>query len=419
MPKTTTPATTWDIAWHQGMPLQPQHLQHLQLHWQRRAQAYHSYQRPYNWGWLHWQTPAASEHNTHFTLLQCECIDQQGQWHCYTDDASRAIQLPLNKTGIIYVQWPAHTQIDGLPDYPKTTPEQSNWHAHYQTTADIYDDARQCEVCYALPQLKLSYAPDPLKINIPIAKIIQTQGRLHLDSQYLPPCIQLPQQHHLYLLLKNWLNKLKINYLSKNQQTISIIINHLQAQLCCLLASEQVHPYDFYQALLHALIQLSPTSWQEQTSYQHQDITQSLTNISDALFSTLEQLVQTNNKTIMLKKIQANQYEFQINSYKQANIKLLLTLQHPNPYPEWKKNREKQIKINQSQQLNQNMLHATAGLALTPIYQAEAHLYQCQTQISYDQQQKQHPQLIDFCIFIPDELSVCQLTLQQEEERHA
>jgi type VI secretion system protein ImpJ len=71
------------LFWHQGLFLQPQHFQQLDLHFQSLLSPYNAYQKPFFWGVNRIRIQESALQNRVFEVSQVEVLFQDGTWVVY------------------------------------------------------------------------------------------------------------------------------------------------------------------------------------------------------------------------------------------------------------------------------------------------------------------------------------------------
>lgn len=206
------------IYWHQGLFLQPQHLQMQDMHAQFRTRPYREHAQPHFWGVASLEILKSSLDNRRFELLNCELLFPNGILATFPGNAVIAPRsfdeawVEGEKPFTIYLglrKWSRDGRNATLVDTEDDAGQAATVFAVNRNTTDIrdaLDDGPPAKVQEMRYVLKIFWENELEKLDnyhlIPVAQLERTGDEVTLSRHFVPPCLNMDASPWLTRMLK-------------------------------------------------------------------------------------------------------------------------------------------------------------------------------------------------------------------------
>lgn len=297
---------TKPLLWHQGLFLQPQHMQYLDSYHRNYAMALACKTRPYFWGLIELEIDMEALQSGAFQCKRLMGIFPDGALVCFPDNAllnarnfdsiwtDRKQNLPVylalkrtstNNANVTLVKNPQEAGVSGTRYVSKSAGVE-------------YADAFQSSGSATLKQmdyvLRLCFGDEKEALDdcvfLPLAELTQEGKEFRLDEHFIPPCINIGASraiNSILLTLKNNLlgrARLLESYKSagvgdqgglsgsavSNRMALATLARYIPL-LMHLVDSERVHPSDVYGVIRQLAGELSIFSSKMEISGEGED----------------------------------------------------------------------------------------------------------------------------------------------------
>ena len=282
------------LFWHQGLFLQPQHFQHLDLYVQSLLTPFYSYQTPYFWGVKNIKIQESTLQERVFEIRQTEVIFQDGTWAALPGNAliqSRSFEdVPFDFDGEkpfrIYLGMRKWNQVDRNVTSTKATDDLTALGTRYQCTVDpedvkdLHQDGPSANVRFMNYVLKLFWETEIEGLGeywlIPIAQLELEGTDIRLSPNFIPPTFVLSGSDVLIQMMRGIVEQvtsrsrvLEPYKLSRDLQTSGIEGNYIRYQLALtalnryapllhhMMETPSIHPWVLYGLLRQMIGELS------------------------------------------------------------------------------------------------------------------------------------------------------------------
>ena len=207
------------LFWHQGLFLQPQHFQLLELYQQSQLTPLQQYPQPYFWGVCRLAIEEAALANYTFALAGGEFIFQDGAWAVFPDNAvvsARSFKKDWtegDKPFKVYLglrHWNPAGENVGVIDREEALPMAAARFVSLVNPVEIrdgYSGEQTAQVRRMRFALKIFWESELPTLGdfqlLPIAVLVQERGVIKLSPRFIPPLVTIAGSGILTGLLKS------------------------------------------------------------------------------------------------------------------------------------------------------------------------------------------------------------------------
>lgn len=343
------------LLWHQGLFLQPQHMQYLDAYHRNFTMALVSKTRPYFWGWIELEIDPDALQSGAFLCKKLTGIFPDGAFVSFPDNA---VLAPRNFESVwrdrkqnlpVYVAVKRTSSQDPNVTLVKNDQDALAAKTRYATKAAgiEYNDGYQGSGSATLKQVeyvaRLCFGTERDGMDdyvfLPIAEITQEGKEFGLDERFIPPCINIGASRvisNILLTLKNNLMgraRLLESYKTSgageqgglsgaavtNRLALATLARYIPL-LMHLMDSDRIHPSDVYGVIRQLAGELSIFSSKMDLSsdssedglrvlpYDHDDLNQCFHTALDVIGQVLGELTVGPELLVSLKREEAHKF---------------------------------------------------------------------------------------------------------------
>ena len=212
------------LFWHQGLFLQPQHLQLNTRYLEQLGLPFKTYLQPNFWGVGSWQIQTGALANRSFQLTQGDFLFPD---IAYAVLNKNALVMPRSFDGVwedgqegfgIYLGLRKFNNggrnVTIVSDPGDLTEVNTRWvtTAAAEQVADLHHEGPEAEVQKLYYVLKIFWADEKEQLGdyelIPLAWLEQDQDKIILSTQYVPPCLSIGADEILFGMVKEIRNQI-------------------------------------------------------------------------------------------------------------------------------------------------------------------------------------------------------------------
>jgi type VI secretion system protein ImpJ len=206
------------LFWHQGLFLQPQHLQLTTRYAEGLNLPLKAYLQPYFWGVGSWQVQAAALNNHSFHLTEGKFLFADLAYAIIGENAlvmPRSFDQAWEKGGERFgVYLGLHkfnadgSNVTVLPDPDNLTEVTTRWVTSNagDQVPDLHHNGPAAEVQKLRYALKVFWESEKDRLGdyelIPLAQLEKDQDRIRLSDRFVPPCLSIGADETLYKMIK-------------------------------------------------------------------------------------------------------------------------------------------------------------------------------------------------------------------------
>ena len=202
--------------WEHGVFLQPQHFQINHLQTLRRLHRALQLLNPWLWGIKTLQINEEALANDVFEVVSLELLLPSGDWAIVPDNSdisprpfNEAWTNPENPLTVYLGLAPLREQGDNVTRVENASDAQEQY--RYTTRLapdvlpDLYGDGPEAEVATMRYNLRLCFGPNDGQSlwKMPLARLVRDGERVHLDTRFAPPVVDLNGAQVLHILIRN------------------------------------------------------------------------------------------------------------------------------------------------------------------------------------------------------------------------
>lgn len=283
------------LFWHQGLFLQPQHLQLADLQKNALLQPFRKYSKPHFWGVAGLEIQEAGLGNKSFEILNGEIVFQDGTYAVFPgnsvlkprsfDDAWLEGEKPFTVFLGLRKWDPAGENATVVPSMDET----SDINTRFATTADpeeirdMHGDGPAAQVKQLSYVLRIFWETEQEKLDnynlIPIAELERDGEEIRLSRKFTPPCLSVDASDWIVRTLKDIRDQITSRcrqleeYKSpKEVQSMDFDIGYMVFLLALrslnryvpllyhMTETKNLHPWDVYSVLRQMIGELSTFS---------------------------------------------------------------------------------------------------------------------------------------------------------------
>lgn len=206
------------LFWHQGLFLQPQHLQLTTRYCESLNLPLKQYQQPHFWGVGHWQVDSGALENRSFHLKEGAFLFPDMAYTCLPEnavvmprsfdaawekgDAGFGIYLGLRKFN------PAGHNVTVVSDVNNLTDINTRWVTASKSDQipDLHQDGPDADVKKLYYVLKIFWTAEKDQLGdyelIPLAWLERDQEKVNISKEYIPPCLSIGADRTLLGIVK-------------------------------------------------------------------------------------------------------------------------------------------------------------------------------------------------------------------------
>ncbi len=207
------------LFWHQGLFLQPQHFQLLDLYFRSLLSPFNNFMQPYFWGVGDCEIQTAALENQSFNLNSCELLFPDGTYTVFPGNAmieGRSFEQAWVEGGkpfTVYIglkKWDNAgknvTVLSKLENLAQTTTRFITT-TDPETIDDLHEGGIEAHVKSLYYALKIFWEKEKDRlgdyITIPIAQLVRRGDEVVLSENYIPPCLNILKSKPLMKLVKD------------------------------------------------------------------------------------------------------------------------------------------------------------------------------------------------------------------------
>ena len=201
------PVAEQPLFWHQGLFLQPQHLQQQELYLRNLLQPLQNYLTPHFWGVAALSADVAGLQNGRLSLLEGAFLWPDGSWVTLPGNAvfsARQLpqELPAGRSQLlVYLglrRWNPHQANCYFTDDENTiqqNPRRFRCPTQPLELVDLHEGEGTGQVCKMLYELRLFWETEQDYMQdfdlMPILRLVREQDQWRIDGSYLPPLLNI------------------------------------------------------------------------------------------------------------------------------------------------------------------------------------------------------------------------------------
>ncbi len=206
------------LFWHQGLFLQPQHLQLTSRYSESLNLPFKEYLQPHFWGVGRWQVRTAALDNMSFQLSEGRFLFADMAYAVLSENAviqPRSFEQAWEKGAEnfgIYLGLrkfnPAGHNVSVVPDLNNLAEVTSRWvtTSTAEQVPDLHQDGSAAQVQKLYYMLNVFWESEKDQLGdyelIPLARLERDQDRIVLSPGYVPPCLSIGADETLYKMVK-------------------------------------------------------------------------------------------------------------------------------------------------------------------------------------------------------------------------
>jgi type VI secretion system protein ImpJ len=206
------------LFWHQGLLLQPQHLQLASRYSESLQQPFKEYLQPYLWGIGSWQVQRTALDNRSFQLTEGRFLFAD---MAYAVLSENAVVMPRSfeqawdqgaETFGVYLGLrkfnPDGNNVAVVSDVNNLAEVNSRWVTANTTEQipDLHQNGTAAQVQRLYYVLKVFWESEKDQLGdyelIPLARLERDQDQIRLSTKYIPPCLSIGADETLYKIIK-------------------------------------------------------------------------------------------------------------------------------------------------------------------------------------------------------------------------
>lgn len=206
------------ILWHQGLFLQPQHFQLLDLYLNSLLTPYNKFLQPYLWGVSDLEIQRTALENHTFAINRCELLFPDGTYVVFPGNAlleDRSFEADWIEGGKplgVYVGIKKWNNTDRNVTVLAKIQNVSNITTRFVTSTDpekvedLHQGGKEAEIKRLYYAMKLFWETERDQLGdysiIPIAKLLRKGEEIAVSETYIPPSLNITKSEQLMKLLK-------------------------------------------------------------------------------------------------------------------------------------------------------------------------------------------------------------------------
>ncbi len=394
-------STTQKVIWSEGMFLHPHHFQQQDRHVEDLIQAQTRLLQPYYWGVSELKIDEQLLLLGKFALNACQGVLPDGTFFNIPshDKPPASITVPAGTTNtMVYLGLPSKRA--GTPEVTLEGASAQDHGARYQTeTVEISDSNFGSEVVTPLKigrlhlRLLLSKEDHHGFECLGLARIseVRTDGKILLDENYLPPCLNIQaiptlcrflQEiqgliHYRGNVLMQRISEQVMNGLSEITDFLLLqIANRFEPLILHLSYLKSLHPEEFFKILIQIAGELATFTNEQRRpismpKYLHNDLQSSFLPLMAELRRGLSIVIEENALSLKLEEHQANTWISTLNDKTLLDkATFILAVSADMPLDELRKLFPAQTKTAPAEEIRQLILRALSGIDLIALSSA-------------------------------------------------